>query len=648
LKKQVLVTVDRGETRVAVRESEGDPSAEAGDKDQGRGGRSGRGRGANGDARVAELYVERRGSRSIVGNVYKGKVDNVLPGLEAAFVDIGLEKNGFLHADDVVIPGVEVARRGRSGGKGQRISELLKPGQEILVQAVKDPLKTKGPRLSMQLSIAGRYLVYVPQGEGIGVSRRLDDKERERLRRQAKGLDLGEGGAIIRTAAQDAKKSDFQHEIKYLHKLHDVLQKRAQETSAPEMVFQEADLSVRVVRDIFSSQFERAIVDDKQQHHRLESFFTRTAPELLERLELYEDKKPSLFERYKIDEAIQSTLRRRVDLPSGGYLIIDYAEAMTVIDVNSGSFTGRGRGARLEDTITRTNLESADEVVRQLRLRDIGGIIVIDFIDMSRARNRDAVLKTLHKALDEDRTKTYVVEISPLGLVEMTRQNVTEGVREILTKTCPTCEGEGVVLSEETVSIDAERRLRELAAERPATEAFLIQIHPRVAGLLAGGPGRPLLEIEEETGKHFHFEGSEALPIDHFRVSLEGSREDVEARALPFREGEEVLVAIEEPHMYAEDDAVAKLDGYVISVAGAGRLVGKKTLVRIENVGRSAASATLVEGADVVDAPPARSSVNSSGGESGDDGEAKRPRRRGRRGGRGRRKTAESTEGGAD
>jgi len=623
----VLVTADRGETRVAILEAEGSPPAEKDPK--------------NGNWRVGELYIERRGSRSIVGNVYKGKVDNVLPGLEAAFVDIGLGKNGFLHTDDIVMPGVEVARRGRTGGKGQRITELLKPGQEILVQAVKDPLKTKGPRLSMQLSIAGRYLVFVPQGEGVGVSRRLDDKERERLRKQAKGLELGEGGAIIRTAAQGAKRADFEHEIKYLHKLHDVLQQRGRETSAPAMVFQEADLSVKVVRDIFSQQFERAIVDDAQQHHRLESFFTRTAPELLPRLEVYKDDKPPLFEKYGIEQAIQSTLRRRVDLPSGGYLVIDYAEALTVIDINSGSFTGRGKGARLEDTITKTNLEAAEEVVRQLRLRDIGGIIVIDFIDMSRSRNRDAVLKTLSKSLDEDRTKTYVVEISPLGLVEMTRQNVTEGVREILTKTCPTCDGESVVLSEETVAIDVERRLRELAAERPAAQAFLIRIHPRVATLLAGGPGRPLLEIEEETGKHFHFEGSEGLPIDHFAVALEGSREAVEERALPFQEGEEVLVAIEEPHMYAEDDAVAKLDGYVISVAGAGRLVGKKTLVRIENVGRSAASATLVEGADVIDLP----ANGGAGSVRPAAEEPAKPRRRGRRGGRGRRTAPDTGSG---
>jgi ribonuclease G len=628
LRKQLLVTVDRGETRVAILESEGSPQ---GGQTKGRGGRQNQ---KPDDWRVAELYIERKGNRSIVGNVYKGKVDNVLPGLEAAFVDIGLDKNGFLHADDVVFPGVEVARRGRGGRgtKGKRITELLKPGQEILVQAIKDPLKTKGPRLSMQLSIAGRYLVYVPQGDGVGVSRRLEDKERDRVRRAAAKADLGDGGVIVRTAAQGATREDFEREIKYLHKLHDVLQQRGKEIPAPAMVFQEADLSVRVARDIFSGEFEKAIVDDEKQHHRLESFFNRTAPELLERLEFYRGKEP-LFERYAVDEAIQSVLKRRVDLPSGGYLMIDYAEAMTVIDINSGSFTGRGKGAKLEDTITRTNLEAAEEVVSQLRLRDIGGIIVIDFIDMSRARNRDAVLKTLRKSLDEDRTKTYVVEISPLGLVEMTRQNVTDGVREIITKPCPTCEGEGVVLSEETVAIEVDRWLRDLVAERPEPPAFLIRVHPKVASILVGGHGveGPIHEIEQETGRHFHFEGTEALPIDFFDVVLEGTRDDVEERALPFREGEEVLVHIEEPHMYNEDDAVAKLDGYVVSVFGAAPLVGDKTLVRIEKVGRSAAQASLVN--------PPEGVVASSADADASNG---RRRRRGRRGGRGRRKRAET------
>jgi ribonuclease G len=604
LKKQVLVSVDRAETRVALLEAGGTPAASRTSSNRGRK----RGSGApDAGYRIAELYIERRGGRSIVGNIYKGKVDNVLPGLEAAFVDIGLEKNGFLHVDEIVLPGVEAPRRGRGGGNGaarNKISDLLSPGQEIVVQVVKDPLKTKGARLSMELTIAGRYMVYAPTGEGVGVSRRLEDKERERLRRQTSGLVLDGGGAIVRTAAHGAKREDFERELKYLHKLHEVLVKRVEDTAAPDLVFQEADLSVRVVRDIFSAHFERAIVDDEQQYHRLVSFFTRTAPELVERVELWEQQETPLFEAYGVDKAIAGVMSRRVDLPSGGYLIIDYGEALTVIDVNSGSFIGRGKGAGLEDTITKTNLEAAEEVVNQLRLRDIGGIIVIDFIDMARARNRDAVMKTLRKTLDEDRTKTFTAEISKLGLVEMTRQNVTEGVREIMSRPCPTCEGEGVIRSEETYAIEFERRLRDVAVEHPDVEAFLVQINSRVTVEFTGHSSRVLHALEAQTGKSFLFEGSEGLELDHFAITFMGTREEVEERALPFRQGDEVLVEIVEPHMYDVDDAVAKIDGYIISIAGAAPHVGEKRMVRIDQVGRTAATALLLdESGEVITAP---------------------------------------------
>jgi ribonuclease G len=623
LKKQVLVSVNRGETRVALLEATGTvaprkPSTRRRRKTT---------RPAAG-YQVAELYLERRGNRSIVGNIYKGRVDNVLAGLEAAFVDIGLEKNGFLHVDEIVLPGVDAPRRGRgSSREGRNITDMLKPGQDVVVQVVKDPLKTKGARLSMDLAIAGRYMVYAPFGEGVGVSRRLDEAERERLRKQAAKLELKGAGAIIRTAAQGANRADLERELQYLFKLNEVLHKRVEETPAPALVFQEADLSVRVVRDIYSEHFERAIVDDAKQHHRLVSFFTRTAPELVDRVELWEEETP-LLQAFGVEEVLDSTLSRRVDLPSGGYLIIDYAEALTVIDVNSGSFIGRGKGARLEDTITKTNLEAADAVVSQLRLRDIGGIIVIDFIDMARSRNRDAVLKTLRKALDEDRTKTFVVEISPLGLVEMTRQNVTDGVREIMTRPCPTCHGEGVIKSEETLAIEFERRLRDLASDREA-EAFLIQMNPRVSAEITGNDARVLHAIEQETGKWFHFEGSEGLPLDHFNVLLEGDREQVLERALPFHEGDEVHVEIVEPHMYSPGDAVAKIDGYIISVKGAGRHVGRKRLVRIDEVGRTSAVASLVGEPEAANdgGPP-----ENADGE--DDGVESKPRRRGRRGGR--------------
>ena len=337
MRKQLLVSVDRGETRVALLEATGQPTAAA----KGSRRRPAKTKPAAG-YRVAELYFERRGARSIVGNIYKGRVDNVLAGLEAAFVDIGLDRNGFLHVDEIVIPGVETVRRGRGGKDGRRITDLLKPGQEVVVQVVKDPLKTKGARLSMELAIAGRYMVYAPTGEGVGVSRRLDDKERDRLRKEAAKLDLGGGGAIIRTAAHGAKRADFERELKYLFKLNDVLEQRVRDTKAPDLVFQEADLSVRVVRDVFSDEFERAVVDDEKQYQRLVSFFTRTAPELVERVEHYEEEKP-LFETYGVEPVIAGLMSRRVDLPSGGYLMIDYAEALTVIDVNTGSFTGRGR-----------------------------------------------------------------------------------------------------------------------------------------------------------------------------------------------------------------------------------------------------------------------------------------------------------------
>ncbi|HEY4452619.1 MAG TPA: Rne/Rng family ribonuclease [Solirubrobacteraceae bacterium] len=607
----MLVSVDRAETRVALLEASGTPAASRPSSSRGRK----RGSGSpEAGYRVAELYIERRGGRSIVGNIYKGKVDNVLPGLEAAFVDIGLEKNGFLHVDEIVLPGVETPKRGRGGqGSGRKISDLLSPGQEIVVQVVKDPLKTKGARLSMELTIAGRYMVYAPTGEGIGVSRRLEDRERERLRRQTSGLELDGGGVIVRTAAHGAKRADFERELKYLHKLHEVLVKRVEDTVAPDLVFQEADLSVRVVRDIFSAHFERAIVDDEQQYHRLVSFFTRTAPELVERVELWRQEEP-LFENYGVDKAIAGVLSRRVELPSGGYLIIDYAEALTVIDVNSGSFIGRGKGAALEDTITKTNLEAAEEVVNQLRLRDIGGIIVIDFIDMARARNRDAVMKTLRKTLDEDRTKTFTAEISKLGLVEMTRQNVTEGVREIMSRPCPTCEGEGVIRSEETIAIEFERRLRDIAVEQPDAEAFLVQMNPRVSTQFTGHGSRVLHALEADTGKSFLFEGSEGLALDHFAITFIGTREEVEERALPFRQGDEVLVEIVEPHMYDVDDAVAKIDGYIISIAGAARYVGEKRMVRIDQVGRTAASALLLdESGEVVSAAARPPSAKAAG-----------------------------------
>jgi ribonuclease G len=407
-----------------------------------------------------------------------------------------------------------------------------------------------------------------------------------------------------------------------------VVERRAAAAESGKMVFQEADLSIRVLRDVLASEFEGAILDDEKQYERVTGFLQRTAPELVSSVELYKDPEP-LFERWDIEKAFASTLDRRVDLPSGGYLIIDYAEALTVIDINTGSFTGRGKG-RLEDTITKVNVEAAEEAVRQLRMRDIGGIIVIDFIDMARSKNRENVLKTLRKALDEDRTKSYVVEVSPLGLVEMTRQNVTDGVREILTKRCPTCDGEGVVESEETVAIGIVRKLRDVIAEQPDPEAYLVRVNPKVAAELLD-PEHGLPELEEETGKRFHFEGGSALSLGTFEVVETGTREEVEQRALPFQVGEEVLMKIEEPHMYNADDAVARVDSYIVSVTGGGSHIGEQRLVRIESVERSTAVASLIGNGD---GSSPEGDAEKEDGEQLESADSGGSRRRGRRGGR--------------
>ena len=432
--------------------------------------------------------------------------------MEAAFVEIGLEKNGFLYVDEIVVPELEGKRHGK------KITDLIARGQQIMVQAVKDPMKTKGARLTTEISLPGRFLVFVPQGEGLGVSRRLDDGERNRLKDIIKKLDAKEGGIIVRTAAEGASAEDIERDLVFLQRLWKNIQAKAKSSKAPSLVYQEAELPLRIVRDLFAGDFESALIDHERTYKRIVGYLKKTSPHMLERVQHYKEKTP-LFEGTGVDAEIRSTLNRRVDLPSGGYLVFDYAEAFTVIDVNTGRFVGsrsKNSTGRLEDTITKNNLEAVKEVVRQLRLRDIGGIIVIDFIDMANPKNRATVEEALRTELERDRTKTYVVEISPLGLVEMTRQNVTDGPREILTKKCPTCAGDGIVLSEASAALEVERRLRTLAAGSRA-QAFRIEVSPKTASLLLGAGGKRLAEIEEAAKKRFFLVPKEGVHADHAR-----------------------------------------------------------------------------------------------------------------------------------
>jgi ribonuclease G len=569
-KRELLVSVDAGEKRVAVLE----------------------------DDVVAEVYLERPERRSIAGNIYLGVVDNVLPGMEAAFVEIGLEKNGFLYVDEIVGPELEGKKSAR------KITDLIQRGEKILVQAVKDPMKTKGARLTTEISLPGRFVVYVPHGEGLGVSRRLDDDERNRLKAILKECAPKEGGVIVRTAAEGASAEDIARDLDFLQRLWKAIEAKANDAKPPSLVYQEAELPLRVVRDLFTGDFERLLVDHDRTYKRIVGYLKKTSPHMAERVTRYKEREP-LMEAFGVEQEIKSTLRRRVDLPSGGYLVFDYAEAFTVIDVNTGRYVGsrsKKSGGRLEDTITKNNLEAVKEVVRQLRLRDIGGIIVIDFIDMASPKNRAAVEKALGEELERDRTKTYVVEISPLGLVEMTRQNVTDGPREVMTKKCPTCGGDGIVVSEHTAAVDVERRLRNLVTPGSRAKAFKVEVADRVAWLLVGPGGSRLRELEETTKRRFFLVGKPGEHVDHFRVLEQGTLEKV-APKLPFDVGADVDVKLVEVGLYDPHAGVGKVGDVDVVVGDAAKLVGKKVTARITVVTDGLAWAELPAPVEHADEP---------------------------------------------
>ncbi len=539
---------------------------------------------------VVEVYLERPEQRSIAGNVYLGTVDNVLPGMEAAFVEIGLEKNGFLYVDEIVGPELE----GRKGAR--KIQDLIQRGQTVLVQAVKDPMKTKGARLTTEISLPGRFVVYVPHGDGLGVSRRLDDEERNRLKAILKEIAPKTGGVIVRTAAEGASPEDIGRDLEFLQRLWATIDASAKKSKAPALIYQEAELPLRVTRDLFTGDFEGLVVDHDRTYKRIVGYLKKTSPHMVERVTRYKEREP-LLEACGVEAEIQSTLNRRVDLPSGGYLIFDYAEAFTVIDVNTGRFVGsrskRNGPGRLEDTITKNNLEAVKEVVRQLRLRDVGGIIVIDFIDMANPKNRQQVEDALRQELERDRTKTYVVEISPLGLVEMTRQNVTDGPREVMTRKCPTCDGDGIIVSESTAAVDVERRLRALVAPGSRTKALKVELNARVAGMIVGD-GTRLQELEDVTKRRFFFVGLPDVHLDHVRLIEQGTVEKL-APVAPLEVGQELELKLGELGLYDAHAGVGKVKGLEVVVADAAKLVGKKVNVRVVAVMEGVAYAVLAE-----------------------------------------------------
>ncbi len=445
---------------------------------------------------LQEVYIERTRSRGIVGNIYKGRVVRILPGMQAAFVDIGLERTAFLHASDV-----RSAAAPESGvGTAPPIHELLRDGQEIVVQVVKDPLGTKGARLTMQLTLPARYLVYLPDSKHIGISQKIgDEATRERLRalvKSALGEGAEEGGYILRTLAESASEDEIETDIRYLRRVWAASQERIRTAPVPGLIHEDLPLALRAMRDLVRDNVEKIRIDSREVYTKAIDFGIEFIPEVADRIEHYPGERP-IFDLYSVEDEIQKALDRKVMLKSGGYLILDQTEAMTTIDVNTGAYVGR---RNLEETLFKTNLEAAQAIARQLRLRNLGGMIIIDFIDMAEAEHKRQVLRALERALSRDRTKVYMTEMSPLGLVELTRKRTRESLEHVLCQPCPVCPGRGRVKTPHTVCYEIFREiLREV--RQYGADQYLVLASQAVIDLLLDEEAGSLVKLQEFIGK---------------------------------------------------------------------------------------------------------------------------------------------------
>lgn len=450
--KDILIETESGQTRLALLE----------------------------DGELSEYYVERKGQEKLAGNIYLGRAANILPGMQAAFVDIGLDRNAFLHAGDILVDRCDQeAIQNRLGNPS--IKKMLRPGQEIMVQVIKEPGGTKGPRISSHVTLPGRLAVLLPTVEYIGISRRIEEEEeRSRLKEMAESLRPKGMGLIVRTAANGVSESDLRQDVEYLLRLWESIRLRAAHSTSPALIHRDESLVYRSVRDMLSGEVRALYVDSREQYQAAAETAGMLSPELQERVVHYQEDEP-LFDRYRIDSKFSKALSRRVWLKSGGYLVIDHTEALTVIDVNTGKFVG---SSSLAETIFKLNCEAATEIARQLRLRDVGGIIIIDFIDMESEDDREKLLSHLRQLLKNDRTKTNLVGLTGLGLVEMTRKKVHQPIHTHLNKQCPLCQGSGMIASDETVARSILHDLRSRIAQSPETSCWLVSASAGVAGQL--------------------------------------------------------------------------------------------------------------------------------------------------------------------
>ncbi len=553
MEKKIVVNCDSKDTRVAVLE----------------------------DNHLVEIYLERPVYQRVVGNIYKGVVENVLPGMQAAFVNIGLERNAFLYVDDTYPQG--------SGEEKVPIQQRIKPGQELLVQVGKEPFGSKGARLTCQVTLPGRFIVLMPTVDYIGISRRIvDPKERDRLKKITEAIKPKSMGLIVRTVAEGVDEDSLKQDIDFLSKLWMRIQGKRNKGKSPLLLYQDIDLIFRIIRDLFTDDIDSFVVDDPYEYDKIMDTLAYIAPELKKKVFLHRESTP-IFEYFGIEAEIEKALSSKVWFACGGYLVVEQMEALTVIDVNTGRYTGK---TNLADTILKTNLHAAEEVIRQIRLRDIGGIIIIDFIDMNSEKHQQQVLDKMEEKLKNDRTRTHVLGLTSLGLVEMTRKKVRQGIDDYLQQDCPYCGGKGKVLTPGVVSSRIEREIKGIL-KREKAAAILIEVHYTVAALLIGSNGLYLKKMEEDTGKNIFIKGSELMHIEEFSVLKTGSLEEVQKTAYPVETGEKYRVKIEEPHTNNPYDGIARVSGFVLDVVGGGAYVGETVEVEIQEIARTYARAKI-------------------------------------------------------
>ncbi|MBL8087073.1 MAG: Rne/Rng family ribonuclease [Chthonomonas sp.] len=543
------------------------------------------------DGQLQEYRVERE--ERVVGSIFKGIVQNVLPGMDAAFVDIGLERNAFLYVADILPEDSATDNTPASIKRGElrrrKIKDLLKPGQEIMVQVTKGPRGTKGARVTTRVALPGRYVVMMPEGNHVGVSRKIEDRsERERLRKIGEAILPAGFGLILRTECESRTAQELHADVQFLQQLWGQVLQSAKRQRAPACVHRDQTLLYRTIRDVFGEEIDRLIIDDPDEYEKVHLVARVVAPKLKDKIDLYDEETP-IFDKYNIERDVDRLLQHKVWLKSGAYLVVDEMEALTAIDVNTGKLVG---STSLNETILKANMEAAEEVCRQLRLRDMGGIIVIDFIDMESAEDKKQVLDHFTSRLSRDLARTRVGRISSLGLVEITRKRTGESVTEALTELCPTCQGRGRIPSQETVSLWIEREMRRRLAD--PGNAFLIECHPAVVETLIGADGESVEELEHDLNRAIYLRANFDYQFDEWEITS-GTIEQFDRSVMGYRRAQVLECNVRSSSFEHLNKVIGWTDtGYYIELLDGNSYVGHRVKVSLQDLRRSFAVADVI------------------------------------------------------